>query len=476
MSIDPAIALIILLFAFLLTSAPIAVAIGMTSFVYFAYYTTVPLTQVPERLFNSLNSFPLMAIPFFVFGANVMTHGGISKRLTDFSNVLVGRFRGGLAMTAVLACMFFAAVSGSSPATVVAVGTLMIPAMIAAGYPREFSTGIIASSGSLGILIPPSIPLIVYGIATEQSIGDLFVAGVVPGLMAGSMLLVTVVIISRRRGYGRPAATLATAGSVAGTSAAMHGATGTSDTSLTSGTSGATGTTLDEPADAPVQAKRMSGKEHFAVFRSAILSLMLPVIVLGGIYGGIFTPTEAAAAAAGYALIISLLVYRDLKVTDLWKVIISSTKTSAMIMFIIANGILFTFVLTTERIPGRVTDSLLAADLSPWQFLLITNLLLLVVGCFMETSSAILILAPILFTIGTELGIDPIHLGVVMIMNLEIGMVTPPFGLNLFVASGLSGLSVVQVAKAALPTAAVLLFALGLVTYFPQISLLLLNR
>ncbi|MBK7721342.1 MAG: TRAP transporter large permease [Austwickia sp.] len=464
---DPAIALIILLFAFLLTSAPIAVAIGMTSFVYFFYFTTVPLTQVPERLFNSLNSFPLMAIPFFVFGANVMTHGGISKRLTDFSNVLVGRFRGGLAMTAVLACMFFAAVSGSSPATVVAVGTLMIPAMIAAGYPRQFSTGIIASSGSLGILIPPSIPLIVYGIATEQSIGDLFLAGIVPGLMAGTMLLVTVVIISRRKGYGWSGPAVAAEGSVAGTSAAM---------SAGESAGGAAGGAPDGGSTRAITLHRVTGKEKLAVFRSAILSLMLPVIVLGGIYGGIFTPTEAAAAAAGYALVIALFVYRDLKVTDLWKVVISSTKTSAMIMFIIANGILFTFVLTTERIPGRVTDSLLAADLSAWQFLLITNVILLVVGCFMETSSAILILAPILFTIGTELGIDPIHLGVVMIMNLEIGMVTPPFGLNLFVASGLSGMSVVQVAKAALPTAAVLLTALFMVTYIPQISLVLLGR
>lgn len=460
---DPAILLIVLLFAFLLTSAPIAVAIGMTSVVYFFYFTTLPMTQVPERLFNALNSFPLMAIPFFVFGANVMTHGGISKRLTDFSNMLVGQFRGGLGMTAVLACIFFAAVSGSSPATVVAVGTLMIPAMIAAGYPREFSTGIIASSGSLGILIPPSIPLIVYGIATEQSIGDLFVAGVVPGLMAGTMLLITVVLISRRKGYGWAGQAVTPVGSVAGTSAAMS-----DDTSSQ--------TARPATANSPVRLHRMSGKERFAVLRSAILSLMLPVIVLGGIYGGIFTPTEAAAAAAGYALLISLLVYRDLKVTDLWKVAISSTKTSAMIMFIIANGILFTFVLTTERIPGRVTDSLLGADLAAWQFLLVINILLLVVGCFMETSSAILILAPILFTIGTELGIDPIHLGVVMIMNLEIGMVTPPFGLNLFVASGLSGLSVVQVAKAALPTAAVLLVALFLVTYIPQISLVLLNR
>ena len=423
---EATIALIVILFALLFSSAPIAVALGGTAFIYFYYFTTTPLTQVPERLFNSLNTFPLMAIPFFVLAANIMSRGGISKRLTDVGNAMVGHYRGGLAMTAVLSCMFFAAISGSSPATVVAVGTLLIPAMITSGYTKQFSTGLIASAGSLGILIPPSIPLIVYGIATEQSIGDLFVAGILPGILAGLMLLVLVVVVSRRRGYG-----------------------------------------LGE------HAIRMTRQQKVKAFRDAVLSLMLPVIVLGGIYGGIFTPTEAAAVSVIYALIVAMLIYKEMSIADLGRVVLGSAKTSAMIMFIIANGILFTFVLTSERIPGQVTDVLLDLNLNKYTFLLIVNLLLLVVGCFMETSSAILIIAPILMPIGMELGVDPIHLGVIMIMNLEIGMVTPPVGLNLFVASGLSGLSVLQVAKAAIPSALVLLTALGLVTYLPFISLAL---
>ena len=425
---EATIALVVILFALLFSSAPIAVALGGTSFLYFFYFTTTPLTQVPERLFNALNTFPLMAIPFFVLAANIMSRGGISKRLTDVGMAMVGHYRGGMAMTAVLSCMFFAAISGSSPATVVAVGTLLIPAMISAGYPKKFSTGLIASSGSLGILIPPSIPLIVYGIVTEQSIGDLFIAGILPGIVAGAMLIGLVIVISRRRKYG----------------------------------------IADDAA-------RMPRRQKLKIFRDAILSLMLPVIVLGGIYGGIFTPTEAAAVSVVYALVISLFIYKQLSVKDLGRVMLGSAKTSAMIMFIIANGILFTFVLTSERIPGQVTDAILGLDLNKYTFLLIINVLLLIVGCFMETSSAILIIAPILLPIGLTLGVDPIHLGIIMIMNLEIGMVTPPLGLNLFVASGLSGMSVLEVARAAIPSALVLLAALALVTYLPIISLALLG-
>ncbi|MDC5698749.1 TRAP transporter large permease subunit [Intrasporangium calvum] len=420
------VALLVILALALFSSAPIAMALGLASFAYLYYFTTIPLTQVVERLFNALNSFPLMAIPFFVLAANIMTRGGISRRLTEFGNALVGQYRGGMAMTAVLACTFFAAVSGSSPATVVAVGTLLIPAMIRAGYPKQFSTGLIATSGSLGILIPPSIPLIVYGIATETSIGDLFVAGILPGILAGAMLLVMAVIASRRNNYG----------------------------------SG------DEVQAMPRGFRRRA-------LRDALLSLMLPVIVLGGVYGGFFTPTEAAAASVAYSLLVSMVFYRELQWRDLGKVLLASAKTSSMIMFIIANGILFTFVLASERIPLQVTEAIAAMDLQPWQFLLVINLLLLVVGAFMETSSALLILAPILLPVGLALGVDPVHLGIIMVMNLEIGMITPPLGLNLFVASGLSGMSVLGVAKAALPSAAVLLVALTLVTYLPVLSLAL---
>ena len=418
--------LVILLFALLFTSTPIAIALGLTSFLYFYFYTTIPLTQVPERLFNSLNSFPLMAIPFFVLAANLMSRGGISKRLIAASNALVGQFRGGLAMTAVLACMFFAAISGSSPATVVAVGTLIIPAMIRNGYGKEFSTGIVTTSGSLGILIPPSIPLIVYGVATEQSIGDLFIAGIGPGIMAGIMLLILAVVISRRRNYGTGKFAIV-----------------------------------------------MTPAEKFKAIRDAALSLFLPVFVLGGIYSGFFTPTEAAAMAVFYALIVSLFVYREIGVKDLVFVLMSSVRTSSMIMFVIAAGILFSFVLTAERIPTQVSEALTSANLSPLLFLILVNILLLIVGMFMETSSAILILAPVLLPVALALGVDPIHFGIIMIMNLELGMMTPPMGLNLFVASGLTGMSVLKVAKAAMPSVAVLLVALIIVTFVPQISLFL---
>jgi C4-dicarboxylate transporter DctM subunit len=421
---EATIALLVVLFALLLSSAPIAVALGLTAFAYFFYFTTIPLTQPSETLVNALNNFPLMAIPFFVLAANIMSRGGISRRLTEAGNALVGQFRGGLAMTAVLSCVFFAAISGSSPATVVAVGTLLIPAMVRSGYDKRFSTGLIATSGSLGILIPPSIPLIVYGIATEESIGDLFIAGILPGLFAGFLLLIMVIVISRKRGYG----------------------TGENALVLT-------------------QAQRRRA------LRDAALSLLLPIFVLGGIYGGIFTPTEAAAMAVLYAVLLAVFVYRELSFRDLGSVLLGSARTSAMVMFIIANGILFTFVLTSERIPGQVADGLLGLELNKWAFLLVINLLLLVVGCFMETSSAILILAPILLPIALELGVDPIHLGIIMIMNLEIGMITPPLGLNLFVASGLTGMSVLQVARAAIPSALVLLFALFIVTYVPFFAL-----
>jgi C4-dicarboxylate transporter, DctM subunit len=421
-----AISLIVILFLLLFSSTPIAVALGLTSFVYFYYFTTIPLTQIPETLFNALNTFPLVAIPMFVLAATIMSRGGISERLTKAGIATVGHFRGGLAMTAVGSCVFFAAISGSSPATVVAVGTLLIPAMIRSGYGREFSTGLIATSGSLGILIPPSIPLIVYGIATEQSIGDLFIAGIIPGIVAGTMLLLMVVVVSRRKNYG-----------------------------------------VDKDAIA------MSHRERVRVFRDAGLSLFLPLFVLGGIYTGVFTPTEAAAMAVLYALVVSFAFYREIGVKDLGEILLTSARTSAMVMFIIANGILFSFVLTSERIPGEITQALLDLDLQPWTFLMMVTVILLVAGLFMETSSAILILAPILLPIAMELGINPIHLGIIMVMNLEIGMVTPPLGLNLFVASGLSRMSVLRVAKAALPSAAVLLVALLIVTYVPWLSLVL---
>ena len=421
---SPTLVLFVVFFLLLLSTAPISVALGLTAFLYFFYYTTLPLTQTTDTLFNSLNTFTLMAIPFFVYAANIMTYGGISRRLTEAANAAVGRFPGGLALTAVISCMFFAAISGSSPATVVAVGTLLIPAMIEAGYGRMFSTGIVATSGSLGILIPPSIPLIVYGIATETSIGDLFIAGFGPGLLAGVLLIGLVLFTAWRRG--------------------LRG-----------------------------QEIPLTRAQRIKAFRDAFLGLLLPIFVLGGIYGGIFTPTEAAAMAVLYSLIVSLFVYREMTLKDLARVTVASARMSAMIMFIIANAILFSFVLTSERIPDQITNLFINLDLSWFTFLLVVNAFLLLVGCFMETSSAILILAPIFLPVATQLGVNPIHFGIIMVMNLEIGMVTPPFGLNLFVASGISKLSVVRVAKASAPSALVLLAALLVVTYVPDISLFL---
>lgn len=421
------IVLFVVFFLLLLTTLPISYALGLTTFLYIYYYTTLPLTQVGDTLFNALNSFPLMAIPFFVLAANIMTRGGISRRLTEAANAVVGGLPGGLGMTAVLSCMLFAAISGSSAATVVAVGTLLIPAMIKAGYGREFPTGLIATAGGLGILIPPSVPLIVYGVVTETSVGDLFLAGIIPGVMSGLMLMGLVAFRARRLNLG-------------------------------------------------AETIQMSNRERLLAFRDAILGLILPIFVLGGIYGGLFTPTEAAVMAVFYSLIVTLFIYREMNLKDLAEVVVRSARVSAMIMFIIANAILFTFVLSLERIPGEIANLFIQADLSKWVFLFVVNILFLIVGCFMDSIGAILILAPILYPVATELGVDPVHFGIVIVMNMEIGAVTPPLGINLFVASGISRLSALRIAKAAIPNALVLLLALFLVTYFPEIALAFLER
>lgn len=418
--------LFVILFVLLLTSTPISIALGLTTLFYIFYFTTLPMTQVSDTLYNGVNSFPLMAIPFFILAANLMTHGGISQRLVAAANAVVGNFRGGLGMTAILACTFFAAISGSSAATVVAVGTLLIPGMIKAGYDRRLSTGVIATSGGLGILIPPSVPLIVYGIVTETSIGDLFLAGILPGLLTGALLLALMIVIARRRNLG-------------------------------------------------AETLPLSGAERIRDIRDSVLGLLLPVLVLGGIYGGYFTPTEAAAVAVLYAFLVSMFVYREIGFSDLTTIVLRSARMSAMVMFIIANAILFTFVLSLERIPAQVAEFFIAMELRTWLFLLMINVLFLIVGMFMDSIGAILILAPILYPIAVDLGVHPVHFGIIFIMNFEIGAVTPPLGINLFVASGLSRLSALQVARAAVPWACMLLLALLLVTYIPGIPLLLIE-
>ncbi|MCX7693860.1 TRAP transporter large permease subunit [Tepidimonas taiwanensis] len=413
------------LFALMLMGIPIAVSLGLASLVTIALFSQDSLASLSIKLFETSEHYTLLAIPFFVLAGNLMSTGGVARRMVNFAIAAVGHLRGGLAIASILACMLFAAVSGSSPATVVAIGSIVIAGMVRAGYPQAFAAGVICNAGTLGILIPPSIVMVVYAAVTEVSVGRLFMAGVVPGILLGLMLMVAVWWRAGRLQITHP--------------------------------------------------PRASVTEVLRTLRESAWGLMLLVIIMGGIYGGIFTPTEAAAVSAVYALLVAMFIYRDLRWRDLPRVFVESAKTSVMLMFIVANALLFAHVLTTERIPQTIAEHILASGMSPWMFLLVVNVLLLVAGNFMEPTGIVLILAPILFPIATQMGIDPIHLGIIMVVNMEIGMVTPPVGLNLFVTSGITGMSIVQVVRAALPWLSVLLLFLVLVTYVPAISLALPN-
>ena len=400
---------------------PVAVSLGLSSLLTIFFFSQDSLASMSIKLFETSEHYTLMAIPFFILAGNLMSTGGVAKRMVRFAIAAVGHLRGGLAIASVLACMLFAAVSGSSPATVVAIGSIVIAGMLKNGYTKEFAAGVICNAGTLGILIPPSIVMVVYAAVTEVSVGRMFMAGVVPGLMLGLMLMAAV--------WWR-------AGKLQ----------------------------LTPPPKASLG-------EVLRALVDSFWGLALLVIIMGGIYGGIFTPTEAAAVSAVYAMFIAVFVYKDLKLSDLPHVFLESSKTTVMLMFIVANALLFAHVLTTERIPQSIAEHILAVGMEPWMFLLVVNVLLLIAGNFMEPTGIILILAPILFPIGTALGIDPIHLGIIMVVNMEIGMVTPPVGLNLFVTSGVTGMNLMQVTKAALPWLGVLLTFLVMVTYIPFISL-----
>lgn len=413
--------LFITLFVLLLIGVPVAVSLGLASLLTIELFGRDSMASLALKFFETFQHYTLMAIPFFIVAGAFMTTGGVARRMIDFANSCVGHLRGGLAIGSVLACVLFAAVSGSSPATVVAVGSIVIAGMVRAGYSQDFAVGTVINAGTLGIMIPPSIVLVVYAAATETSVGRLFMAGVIPGILLGLMLMVTIYVIARIK-------------------------------------------------DLPRQ-PRVPYRERFRYFRKAFWGLLLVFIILGGIYGGVFTPTEAAAVAAVYALFVALFIYRDLKITEVPKVLVDSGKVSIMLMFIIANAMLFAHVLTTEQIPQTIARGIIDMGLEPWQFLIVMNIVLLIAGNFMEPSAIILILAPIFFPIATQLGIDPIHLGIIMVANMEIGLVTPPVGLNLFVASGVTGMSMMQVIRAALPWLMVLLVFLVIVTYIPFISL-----
>jgi len=418
-------ALFILLFVFMAVGMPVAVALGLSSILTIMVFAQDSLASLTLKLFETSELYTLLAIPFFILGGSFMTTGGVARRMIRFANACIGHLRGGLAMASVLACMLFAAVSGSSPATVVAVGAIVIAGMVKAGYPKEFAAGVICNAGTLGILIPPSIVMVVYGAATETSVGQLFMAGVVPGLVLGLMLIVAIYVRAR---------------------------------------------ILDIPRE-----PRASMGEVLRTGRDSLWGLLLIVIILGGIYGGIFTPTEAAAVAAVYAFIIAIFVYRDIKIAQVPKVLLEAGKVTVMLMFIVANALLFAHVLTTERIPQQIAEAIISWGMPAWQFLIVVNILLLIAGMFMEPTGIILIMAPILFPIATRLGIDPVHLGIIMVVNLEIGMVTPPIGLNLFVTAGITKMSIMAVARAALPWTMVLVVFLILITYVPAVTMFLPN-
>lgn len=415
--------LLILFFVCLLAGVPIAISLGLASVSTMLLFGDQSLASLAQRFFHTMQVYPLLAIPFFILAGTFMTTGGVAKRMISFANALVGHFRGGLAMASVLACMLFSAVSGSSPATVVAVGSIVIAGMVNAGYSRRFAAGVICNAGTLGILIPPSIVLVIYGAVTESSIGELFMAGVIPGILLTLVMMIVIHVIARRQNLPRQAA-------------------------------------------ADWRTILQTGKDAF-------WGLFLIIIILGGIYGGIFTPTEAAAVSAVYAFFIAMFVYKDINLSKLPMVLIESAKVTTMLMFIIANAYMFAFVLTTEQIPQIMSETIIGMELAPWTFLLVVNVLLLVAGNFMEPSSVILILAPIIFPVAMELGIDPIHLGIIMVINMEIGMVTPPVGLNLFVTAGVTNMSLEEVIIAALPWLLVLLSLLLVITYVPIISLAL---
>ena len=434
--------LFLLVIAFMLIGVPIAISLGLSSMIFLMIHSDSSLASVAQTLFSAFEGhYTLLAIPFFILASVFMSTGGVAHRIIRFAIAVVGSFRGGLAMASVFACMMFAALSGSSPATVVAIGSIAIAGMIQVGYSKEFAAGVICNAGTLGILIPPSIVMVVYAAATDVSVGRMFLAGVIPGLMAGGMLMLGIYVVACYKG---------------------------------------------------LPAQPWAGWSNvFSASKDASWGLLLIVIILGGIYGGIFTPTEAAAVAAIYAFLISNFIYRDMGpfkekgrggIMILWRglsvfwhkdtkhSLFEAGKLTVMLLFIIANALILKHVLTEERIPQMLTELMLSAGFGPIMFLIVVNILLLIGGQFMEPSGLLIIVAPLVFPIAMELGIDPIHLGIIMVVNMEIGMITPPVGLNLFVTAGVAKMPMHSVVKAASPWLAILFVFLIVITYVPAVS------
>ncbi|MEC3884113.1 TRAP transporter large permease subunit [Halobacillus litoralis] len=411
---------------FLLLSVPIGIALGLSTLATIFYTGAIPVQFLMKELVTSVDSFPLMAVPFFILAGEIMGKGGISERLFNFANALVGNKTGGFAMATIVTCMFFAAISGSGPATVAAIGGIMIPAMVRQGYDKKFATATVAAAGSIGVIIPPSIPMVIYGVVGGASIGDMFIAGIIPGFIVGGALLAWAYIYSRQQGYKGLA----------------------EKTSLAN-----IGKTLWE----------------------AKWALVIPVIILGGIYGGIFTPTEAAVIAVVYGMIAGLFLYGELSIKDMPKIFADSALTTATVLIIVGSATAFGRLLTIEQIPTQVANFMLSISENEIILILLITLLLLIVGCFMDTLAAIIILTPILLPIAVNLGYDPIHFGIIMVVNLAIGFITPPLGVNLFVGSGISGLSIEQLSRAIIPYFFAMIFSLLMITFIPELSLWLIS-
>ncbi len=412
-----------LLFGLMLTGMPISISLGLTVLTYLFTMTTVPIESVALKLFTGIEKFEIMAIPFFILAGNFLTHGGVARRMIAVASSMVGHWAGGLGLAGVMACALFAAVSGSSPATVVAIGSIILPAMVRQGFPARFGAGVITTSGALGILIPPSIVMVMYAVATNTSVGALFIAGIVPGLMLATMLGLTTWWIARKKNYPR------------------------------------------QP--------KANWLERWRTFRESIWGLLLVIVVIGGIYTGIFTPTEAAAISAVYAFFVAVFVYKDMSMKKVPKVLLDSANMSAMLLYIITNAVMFSYLMTSEQIPQELAAWMLDKGLGVVAFLLFVNIVLLLAGNVMEPSSIVLIMAPILFPVAMKLGIDPVHFGIMMVVNMEVGMCHPPVGLNLYVASGITKMGITELTIAVWPWLVTMLVFLVIVTYWPTLSIFL---
>ncbi|WP_149866386.1 TRAP transporter large permease [Tropicimonas marinistellae] len=412
--------MILVMVVLLILAVPVAVAIGLAGLVGTTVYSGLPLIVVPQQAFIALDKFPLAAIPFFILAGNIMAAGGMSARIVDLVDSLLGGTRGGLPMSVIVVCMIFAAVSGSSVATTYAIGAILIPAMVRQNYPIGFAASLQATSAELGVLIPPSIPMILYGVAAAAPVGDLFIAGIGPGLLVATALIVYVGLWSRLTDHGGIAAS--------------------------------------------------ERKPLFRSFVRASLALLMPAIVLGGIYGGVFTPTEASVIAVAYALLVSVLIYRELSLRGLVDVVRRSAVSSSIIFFIISMAGLFSFVVTRAGIPADIGNWIVGTFDNWFTFLLAVNALLFVIGMFVETSASIVVIAPILAPVAVTYGISPVHFGLVMITNLALGMITPPFGVNLFAACAVAKIGIERMVRHLLPLVAVLVACLMVITYVPWIT------